>query len=464
MSNCNPCGDSEEQNCNSCNPCPPTEKIDPDLCEPPPNTANPQQLFAIDGNGCPRLIPVPVGAMPILTWDDATSRIKFVTGDIAGANPWDVSEINEQLVSFGLLSKNNSNQANVILPDYDNETGPWVLYSNLEGNGIYFIPFADVIDDFFNTCGLLARDCDTDEFYSVTGTADQYLGWEGDGTPIAKDFPAAAGEHFFGIEGLRARRVSGSTVEVNFNAIAVVNGTNIPERLLNGMVTANILSGGVNGLDTGSVNADTWYYMYVIWDGVNTSGLWSLSATSPSLPTGYTHWKLVTAARTNDLNNLPTVFRLYDQIENKVTYYDIDARTVAAFSYDQDDSDFYNATGDVDISTCVPPSAAIVTCSYQFTYTPDASSGAATHNFYLGSTDETVPEPLVFQAIGAATSAIVSFGGSETRNDPYKRWEFPIIDTQTLYSRVNSTSNPPIIPVQNFVVDIYVHSYVFNVT
>lgn len=53
-------------------------------------------------------------------------------------------------------------------------------------------------------------------------------------------------------------------------------------------VTINAATNGANGLDTGSLAANQEYYEYLISDGTNIAGILSLSATSPTMPTGYT--------------------------------------------------------------------------------------------------------------------------------------------------------------------------------
>lgn len=61
-------------------------------------------------------------------------------------------------------------------------------------------------------------------------------------------------------------------------------------------LTISLSVTGVNGLDTGtgpgSLQA-AWYYIYVISDGSVFKGLMSLSATAPTMPTGYTYKALV---------------------------------------------------------------------------------------------------------------------------------------------------------------------------
>ena len=57
----------------------------------------------------------------------------------------------------------------------------------------------------------------------------------------------------------------------------------------------DITTSGANGLDTGSEASNTWYYIWVIKNptGPTYAGLLSTSATSPTLPSGYTKKRLV---------------------------------------------------------------------------------------------------------------------------------------------------------------------------
>jgi hypothetical protein len=56
---------------------------------------------------------------------------------------------------------------------------------------------------------------------------------------------------------------------------------------------------GAKGLDTGSVAASSWYYVWIISNGTNTYGMYSLSRTAPTMPSGYTYKLLVGAVRTD---------------------------------------------------------------------------------------------------------------------------------------------------------------------
>lgn len=62
--------------------------------------------------------------------------------------------------------------------------------------------------------------------------------------------------------------------------------------------TINFGTTGAGGLDTGSVSANTWYFLYALSNGSTPSCLASTSATSPTLPGGYSYYYRVGATRT----------------------------------------------------------------------------------------------------------------------------------------------------------------------
>lgn len=69
---------------------------------------------------------------------------------------------------------------------------------------------------------------------------------------------------------------------------------------LTGLAVTNT---GANGLDTGLLAANTWYSVWVIWNGTTVAGLLSLSETSPTMPSGYTHKARVGWVRTDGTGN-----------------------------------------------------------------------------------------------------------------------------------------------------------------
>lgn len=113
---------------------------------------------------------------------------------------------------------------------------------------------------------------------------------------------------------------------------------------------------GVNGLDTGTLVASTWYSAWVIWNGTTTAGLLSLSATAPTLPTGYTHKARVGWIRTDaTANKRPLSFV---QAGRKVRY------KIAAGSnvtdYPTMASGLASQWTAVGVAGFVPPSASVI--------------------------------------------------------------------------------------------------------
>lgn len=82
-------------------------------------------------------------------------------------------------------------------------------------------------------------------------------------------------------------------------------------------LTVNSATSGANGLDTGSIANSTWYYYYIIYNGSTVAGLISTSATTPTMPSGYTYaTKALGAVRTNG----SAQFIGFDQINDLWNY------------------------------------------------------------------------------------------------------------------------------------------------
>ena len=76
----------------------------------------------------------------------------------------------------------------------------------------------------------------------------------------------------------------------------------------------NLTVSGTNGLDTGSEAASTWYYQWIIYkpSTQNVSAIFSLSASSPTMPAGYTYKRLVGEMYNDASSNLVFGRRLDD--------------------------------------------------------------------------------------------------------------------------------------------------------
>jgi len=84
-------------------------------------------------------------------------------------------------------------------------------------------------------------------------------------------------------------------------------------------VIVDITAVGADGLDSGSMAANTWYSIWVIYNKTTetTAAIISLNASSPVLPSGYTYFARVGWARTTSSANQ---LRHMDQFGGKVNY------------------------------------------------------------------------------------------------------------------------------------------------
>lgn len=112
---------------------------------------------------------------------------------------------------------------------------------------------------------------------------------------------------------------SGLSAVVNVSADQLIVGSGELVRSLSGInLSFSGLSVGANGLDTGVLANSTWYSAWVISNGISNAGLLSLSATTPSLPAGYTHKARVGWIRTDaTANKFPFAFY---QVGRRVQY------------------------------------------------------------------------------------------------------------------------------------------------
>lgn len=109
---------------------------------------------------------------------------------------------------------------------------------------------------------------------------------------------------------------TGTSAPVTVTADEIVLSNSSNQYVVNRSVSLSISGAvsGVNGLDTGTIAASTWYSIWVIWDGTTTAGLLSLSATAPTLPGSYAHKARVGWMRTDaTANKYPLPFTQFNR-------------------------------------------------------------------------------------------------------------------------------------------------------
>ncbi|MBV1707410.1 MAG: hypothetical protein KGQ37_09415 [Hyphomicrobiales bacterium] len=123
---------------------------------------------------------------------------------------------------------------------------------------------------------------------TITGTAPNYT--------IAASGSSGASSAVTAYSGLKIT-ASGTTVAITANSLMLVNSSHAGQYVSAPSLSCATGTSGANGVDTGTIAANTWYAVYAISNGSTTACLLSASFTSPTLPGGYTYSMRVGAVR-----------------------------------------------------------------------------------------------------------------------------------------------------------------------
>jgi len=98
-------------------------------------------------------------------------------------------------------------------------------------------------------------------------------------------------------------------VDINSGVVDSDDGSAVME--VSSPITVDITASGANGLDTGSEASSTWYYLFLIYNPTTdtVAGLFSTSSTSPTMPSGYTAKRLISAVRNDGSSNLLSFYQ-----------------------------------------------------------------------------------------------------------------------------------------------------------
>jgi len=97
-------------------------------------------------------------------------------------------------------------------------------------------------------------------------------------------------------------------IDWTLGGMLLSNGS-ISHYIETGNLTVDITcSGAINCLDTGAEASSTWYNVFVIYNGTTVASLLSLSATAPTLPSGYSFKRRIGAIRNTGGSNFEKVF------------------------------------------------------------------------------------------------------------------------------------------------------------
>lgn len=131
-------------------------------------------------------------------------------------------------------------------------------------------------------------------------TLGYFEGYDGSNwRPIPLTYPIAAG--FKNLSITNNSGTPNSKADVTADAVTVETSGGVAYRVTSVSVTIDCATTGANGLDAGSLANSTWYSVWIIYNPTTntTAGLMATSASSPTLPSGYTAQARVGWMRTN---------------------------------------------------------------------------------------------------------------------------------------------------------------------
>jgi hypothetical protein len=144
---------------------------------------------------------------------------------------------------------------------------------------------------------------------------------------------------------------------------------------------------------------NTWYYAYIIYNGTTTAGLVSASATSPTLPSGYTFSYRVGAIKTGG----SATFTRVRQVGNRAQYVVVTSSTTPnAPIMDTGVAGSTTVPTWVDVATgaYVPPTATCIT-GFVSSTTGDDDFIVAPNNSYGALASASNPPPVQNQGVAA---------------------------------------------------------------
>jgi len=213
---------------------------------------------------------------------------------------------------------------------------------------------------------------------SFDGSADIVIS-QVDGKDIVTADKLSTAQLSIAFRNLKIQVTSNTSATITADAITLIDSSSQATMVTGVDLTLDTSANGANGLDTDSLAASSWYYLYVIYGTSGTACLMSASATTPTLPSGYTYYSRVGAVRTNSSSYLYRMIQYGRSVQ-----YIVDgtiltgSRSIASGST----SGAYVACS---VSSLVPPTASKIYYSVQHTSTagfvilaPNANYGAIT--------------------------------------------------------------------------------------
>ncbi|SDE71022.1 hypothetical protein [Pseudomonas extremaustralis] len=207
-----------------------------------------------------------------------------------------------------------------------------------------------------------------------------------------------------------------SVVKVTADELMVESSLFLYQTLRAVNVSPSFAIAGAGGLDVGAANsqtAPTWYSVWVIWNGTTVSSLLSLSASSPTMPSGYTHKARVAWVRTDASGNkyplgfMQTGRRARYRIQAGTNVTSVPLMINGAQGNPLGNTPTYIP---VAVAAFVPPTATVI-CLTLSAYVANSSAIAAPNTSYQGiSSTNSVAAPLSVSLQATAPTHMAATG------------------------------------------------------
>lgn len=397
-------------NCQRCSPCPSCNNAVPETCEPLGITGAPNSLVVEDSAYCKKTIQTPETAAVLIVNAD-TGRPEWNGGDQVCLPdlPTNTGTAETRLVV------QDSDCLRAFKPDYT-VSAYQILLANQSLTSFSWQPTTAIYPSI--GCGVLTKDCGGGTANAVTwqgGTEGQVLTIDSDLNPRFSDLSGLG--LGVGIRTLTASNSSAAIVNITATNAIVFDSSGNSKRVNNVSVAPNIGLSGAGGLDTGSEASSTWYYFYIIYDSTNltVNGLFSLSASSPTLPTGYDYYRVVGAVRNNGSSNFINFFQAGENVW-------IDPQNV--FNGQAGSTSYVTQS----ISTYVPP----VAVGVKWTFGENTGGSDAIQFSIAGNSSGLGRE--IFHILDNS-------GGTEDSFGTCASGQTPLVSSQTLYWKTDDTAS-----------------------
>lgn len=232
--------------------------------------------------------------------------------------------------------------------------------------------------------------------------------------------------------------VSQVKIGVSGSRSCLRDSTNMLTMQFSDELTSTITTSGKGGLDTGSEAADTWYAVHVIGDtnGINPPDtLLSLSATAPTMPSGYNVFRRIGWVRNNSSSDLFEFIQKWSGRVRRYWWLEEGGSTLRILT--NGSATIFTS---VDASSLIPPTSTNGTFSVAF---ETDSGGTSNNGVWIRPAGSTLTNPVWRNSVG-----VVSTEKIRTQS------EIPTDTSQAIEYKVPNAANDVSIYVAGFDDDI----------